>query len=377
LVWKVSNGFIQIMSVDSIQEFSPMKLSPTKIRFSAIAATVLVGFASLAATTAFAQETTPPMPKPAEQPAEKPIEQPVEKPIEQPAEAPAEQPAEKPVEQPAQNPAEAPQPQPQSQPQSQSQPQPLSQPQLPGDSSLNRLSFIGLAPNNTLVRFENRRLNIGKPIRVKGVDGNLVGIDFRPANGQLYGVTDTDTIYIIDPNTGAASKPVTLSSSVNKGQKSGLDFNPQRDLLRFNGSDDQNFSIDVDAGTATRQTNLAYIAGDPNAGKDPNVTAAAYDTNVAKAPATKLYGIDSALDVLVLQDPPATGQLKTIGNGLGVDFGVKGGFDIFTDAKGVNSAFAISGSTLYAIDLNAGTAKQVGTIPRNDFIGLAIANSTR
>jgi Domain of unknown function (DUF4394) len=79
----------------------------------------------------------------------------------------------------------------------------------------------------------------------------------------------------------------------------------------------------------------------------------------------------------VLQDPPATGQLKTIGNGLGVDFGAKGGFDIFTDAKGTNNAFAVSGSTLYAIDLNAGTAKQVGTIPRNDFIGLAIANSTR
>ncbi|WP_404784997.1 DUF4394 domain-containing protein [Altericista sp. CCNU0014] len=354
------------MSVDSIKELSPMK-----IRFSAIAATVLVGVASLAATVTVAQET--PMPQSAEQPVEQPAEQPVEQPVEQPAEAPqpqpAEQPAEQPVEQPAEQPAEAPQPQPAEQPES--------QPQLSGESRIDRFSFIGLAPNNTLVRFESRRLNIGKPIKVKRVDGNLVGIDFRPANGQLYGVTDTDMVYIIDPNTGVASKPVTLSSSANKGQKSGLDFNPQLDRLRFNGSDDQNFSIDVDAGTATRQTNLAYIAGDPNAGKDPNITAAAYDNNIAKAPATKLYGIDSALDVLALQDPPATGQLKTIGNGLGVDFGPKGGFDVFTDAKGTNNAFAVSGSTLYAIDLNAGTAKQIGTIPRNDLIGLAIANSTR
>jgi hypothetical protein len=238
--------------------------------------------------------------------------------------------------------------------------------------NMTRFSFIGLAANNTLVRFGSGRFNVTRSIKVRGIDGNLVGIDFRPANGMLYGITDTDNVYIIDPNTGTASKPVTLLMSANKGQKSGMDFNPQLDRLRFNGSDDQNFSINVDDGTATRQTNLAYVAGDRNAGKDPNVTAAAYDTNVAKAPSTKLFGIDSNLDVLVLQDPPATGQLRTIGNGLGVDFGPKGGFDIFTDTKGMNTAFAVSGSTLYTIDLAGGTAKRVATIPRSDLIGLAI-----
>jgi hypothetical protein len=324
------------MSVDSLKELFSMK-----IQFSAFAATVLVGCISLAATAALAQDT------PMSQPADQPVEQ-------QPTEQPAEQ-----------QPDEAPQLQPQS------------QPQLSGDPSISRFSFIGLAPNNKLVRFEGRRPNFVRPIRVRGVDGNLVGLDFRPANGQLYGVTDTDLVYIIDPNTGVASKPVPLSGSANKGQKSGLDFNPQLDRLRFNGSDDQNFSINVDDGTATRQTNLAYIASDSNVGKDPNITAAAYDNNVANAPTTKLYGIDSNLDVLVLQAPPASGQLQTIGNGLGVDFGPKGGFDIVTDAAGANTAFAVSGSTLYAIDLNAGTAKQVAIIPRNDFIGLAITNSIR
>jgi hypothetical protein len=240
---------------------------------------------------------------------------------------------------------------------------------------MTRFSFIGLAPNNTLVRFNSRGATLNRPIQVKGIDGNLIGIDVRPANGMLYGITDTDRVYVINPNTGAASRSVMLSLSANKGQKSGVDFNPQLDRLRLNGSDDQNFSIDVDAGTNTRQTNLAYIAGDRNAGKDPNVTAAAYDTNVAQAPATQLFGIDSGLDVLVLQNPPPTGQLTTIGNGLGIDFGPKGGFDIFTDAKGVNSAFAVSGSTLYTVDLKAGTAKKVASIPRSDSIGLVVTTA--
>jgi hypothetical protein len=344
LNWQASGSTEQTVAIDSIEsclliyKVKDTILMKTQFRtVSTIAAVVMLGFTGFAVNVAQAQET----------PAQ-PQDQPQEQPQDQPQDQPQEQPQDQQVE-------------------PQSQPMPESQ-----TVNSSRLSFIGLAPNNTLVRFGSGRSNGGRSIRVRGIDGNLVGIDFRPANGKLYGVTDTDMLYIVDPNTGVASNPVSLSSSANKGQRSGLDFNPQLDRLRFNGTDDQNFSINVDDGTATRQTNLAYVAGDRNAGKDPNITAAAYDTNVAKATSTKLFGIDSNLDVLVLQDPPATGQLKTIGKGLGIDFGPKGGFDIFTDAKGNNAAFAVSGSILYTIDLNGGTAKQVATVPRNDFIGLAI-----
>lgn len=240
----------------------------------------------------------------------------------------------------------------------------------------NNLSFIGLKPNNTIVHFRldpysRTGVKIVGGARVKGIDGNLQGIDFRPANGVLYGVTDTDKIYTIEPKSGVAKLVNPLSTSFDGGFQSGFDFNPVLDRLRAVGSNDQNFSINVDTGAATAQTTLAYVAGDRNFGKDPNLTAAAYTNNVAGATATKLYDIDYDLDVLVLQDPP-NGTLTTIGS-LGVNFAPIGGMDIVTDRSGRDSAFAISGSTLYRIDLNKGNARQIGTLNKS-FIGLAVTS---
>ena len=48
---------------------------------------------------------------------------------------------------------------------------------------------------------------------------------------------------------------------------------------------------------------LAYAAGDPNAGANPNVVGSAYTNNFAGATTTTLYGIDSDLDILVDPEP--------------------------------------------------------------------------
>lgn len=250
------------------------------------------------------------------------------------------------------------------------------------DRRMTRVSFIGLGPNNVLVPFNSNPRGSSKPIRVKGIDGNLQGIDFRPANGQLYGVTDTDKIYTINPNTGTAKLVRSLSTSFDGGFQSGADFNPALDRLRLVGSNDQNFSVNVDVDpSVTVQTTLAYIAGDPNVGKNPNITGAAYTNSQAGPPSppgvtpptrtTQLYDIDYDLDILVLQDPP-NGTLTTVGKGLGVNFAPIVGFDILTDAKGTNTGFAVSGPNLYTIDLTNGTAKRIGEAPRGDFIGLAV-----
>jgi hypothetical protein len=242
----------------------------------------------------------------------------------------------------------------------------------------NNLNFIGLKPNNTLVRFQLDRSNpsgvkIVGGVTVKGLDGNLQGIDFRPANNVLYGVTDTDKIYTIDPKSGVAKLANLLTPSFDGGFQSGFDFNPVLDRLRLVGSNDQNFSVNVDTGAATAQTTLAYVAGDRNFGKDPNLTAAAYTNNRAGATSTQLYDIDYDLDVLVLQDPP-NGTLTTVGS-LGVNFAPIGGMDIITDAAGRNSAFAISGSSLYRINLNKGNANKLGTINLG-FIGLVVTSQS-
>lgn len=226
---------------------------------------------------------------------------------------------------------------------------------------------IALAPNNILVPLDSRR-----SIRVTGVDGNLQGIDFRPANGKLYGVTDTDKIYIINPDTGAATFVKSLTTSFDGGFQSGFDFNPVPDRLRIVGSNDQNLRTNVDTGEVSVDKPLAYAVNDRNNGKNPNITAAAYTNNRAGATSTQMFVIDYDLDVLALQNPPNDGTLNTIGE-LGVNFDPIAGFDIVTDSKGANTAFAISGSSLYTINLSTGAATKVSNLRRGDFIGLAVA----
>ncbi|MBG1271654.1 DUF4394 domain-containing protein [Nostoc sp. WHI] len=231
------------------------------------------------------------------------------------------------------------------------------------------LRFIGLTSNNTLVNIDPSGFAFA--IQVKGIDGNLQGIDFRPANGLLYGVTDTDKVYTLNPRTGQATFVSLLSSSFNGGFQSGFDFNPVVDRLRIVGSNDQNLRTNADTGAVLVDTSLAYASGDVNAAVDSNVTGAAYINSVAGATSTQLYGIDYDLDVLVLQSPPNSGTLNTIGK-LGVNFAPTSGFDIFTDAQGKNTAYALSGSVLYTIDLSTGSATKIADVPKGNFIGLAV-----
>jgi len=90
------------------------------------------------------------------------------------------------------------------------------------------------------------------------------------------------------------------------------------------------------------------------------IAAIAYTSSVPDAPATKLFDIDSDLDVLAVQDPPNDGVLVTIGP-LGVDFDALAGFDIVTE-HGVDRAVAASRGVLYEIDLATGTARALGPI---------------
>lgn len=215
------------------------------------------------------------------------------------------------------------------------------------------VDLLGLTENNTLVRFDSNNPTSTSSFQVTGVTGTLLGIDRRPANNLIYGLTDTNNIYTINPSTGAANFVSTLSVPFTGGVISGVDFNPVPDRLRVVGGNDQNLRINVDTGAV-------IVDGTLNPG-DPNITAVAY-TNVDNDPATgtMLYDIDYVLDTLFIQNPPNNGTLVSVGS-LGVDFGSQVGFDIFTD-NGMNTAFAASGSTLYTINLATGAATPVNTI---------------
>lgn len=233
------------------------------------------------------------------------------------------------------------------------------------------VNLTGLTRDNTLVNFDSASPSSANFVQVTGVVGNLLGIDYRPADGQLYGLADSNNIYTIDANTGATTFASTLDVPLSVGALSGVDFNPVVDRLRVVGSNDTNFRINADTGTTVVDGNLAYATGDVNFGVNPNLTGAAYLNSFLGAPSpagvtpptrtTQLFDIDSNLDVLTLQNPPNAGTLVTIGS-LGIDFSPTGGFDIFADGNGGNTAYAASDSVLYTIDLATGAASSLGTI---------------
>jgi hypothetical protein len=223
------------------------------------------------------------------------------------------------------------------------------------------VTLVALGEDGALVVFAADHPDAVRRVEPAGVAGRLIGIDTRPADGRLYGLSAANDLYRIDPRTGAATSIGTLTVPFDGGARSGIDFNPQADRLRLVSADGQNLRAHPTLGATAVDRPLAYRAGDPNAGRRPRVTAAAYTNAVAGAATTKLLVIDADLDVLALQDPPNDGVLATVGP-LGVDFGPLGGFDIVTDAAGQDRAWAASGASLYTVDLATGRATAAGTI---------------
>jgi hypothetical protein len=222
-------------------------------------------------------------------------------------------------------------------------------------------ALVALLEGGQLAGFRADRPGEARPITPSGVRGKLIGIDTRPADGRLYGLTAGSDLYGIDPATGTCELVSTLTVPFDGGLSSGIDFTPQADRLRLVSAEGRNLRVNAGLGATAVDAPLAFERADPNAGRRPRVTASAYANNVAGAGTTRLFHIDAGLDLLVVQEPPNDGTLHTVGP-LGIDFGPLGGFDIVTDAAGTDHAYAASGKTLYAIDLTTGAASVRGAI---------------
>jgi hypothetical protein len=172
-------------------------------------------------------------------------------------------------------------------------------------------TLVALTGSGALLVFDAEHPEAAAGVAVHGESGTLVGIDLRPADRKLYGLTTTNEIYRIDPRTGEAKLLCSLTAPFDGGARSGIDFNPQADRLRLVSSEGQNLRVNVEIGATAVDRPLAYAPGDPNAGRRPGIAASAYDHPVAGATTTKLYEIDAARDVLVVQDPPNDGVLRT------------------------------------------------------------------
>ncbi|HWM87243.1 MAG TPA: DUF4394 domain-containing protein [Kofleriaceae bacterium] len=205
----------------------------------------------------------------------------------------------------------------------------------------------------------------------------VLGIDFRPATGELYALGSSQ-LYRLDAATGAATPigpPLALG-----GKELGFDFNPTVDRIRVVSGRGQNLRLHpVTGAVAGLDTDLAYDAADPGAGSPPRAVGAAYTNSFLGSTRTTLYDIDAERDVLVMQGSdggapvsPNTGTLFTVG-ALGVNASELAGIDI----AATGAAFAVlvpagdSAARLYVVNLATGALVSLGALPGADPIAAA------
>lgn len=186
---------------------------------------------------------------------------------------------------------------------------------------------------------------------LSGVDDlPLVGIDYRPGGGGLYGVGQRGTIYRIDDVSAAATKVGSLSTAL-EGEYFDIDFTPNGDALRVISGTGQNLHQPFDADGPQGAT----VADGPLSRR--NIAAAAYDDS------GRLIDIDTTRSQLLLQNPQ-TGKLQ--------DLGEPGAFPaISTPSNGLDivgdEAFAVVNlehvHTLFSVNPTDGTATKVGPFP--------------
>lgn len=204
-------------------------------------------------------------------------------------------------------------------------------------------------------------------VAISGLQTNEVihGIDLRPNTGEMYALGSMNRLYRINRTTGVATQVGPVFGTSLNGSSFGFDFNPTVDRIRVISDVDQNLRLHPDTGAvvATDGT-IAYAAGDPNFGTNPNAVHAAYTNSYAGALSTTLYVLDTGLDVLAIQNPANAGQLMTVGS-VGADITDLGGFDI-SGLTGFAYATVrdnnLGRSTFWRIDLATGQGTMIGEI---------------
>lgn len=204
---------------------------------------------------------------------------------------------------------------------------------------------------------------------------SLKGIDFRPVNGDLYGLGSDNVIYRVNTFTAIAKAegPQVATAVPLRGSFFGVDFNPAADRVRVVSDANQNLRYVPDGGAQ-----VAPPDADLNPG-DPNVVAAAYTNSSFSAtrPATTvLYTLDTNLDTINIQNLPNAGT-QTMPKPVDVNLGRDTQFDIAgADDQGYIATTPVGrlGARLLTVDITTGKTQDLGRIGRvgSRITGLAV-----
>jgi len=222
--------------------------------------------------------------------------------------------------------------------------------------------LVGLTSANQITRFDAMTPGVSTRVAITGLAAGdrFVGLDLRPSNNTLYGVTVSNNIYTINEFTGVASFVAALSSPVlTAGLSWGFDFNPVADYaggssLRLIGAGGGNYAINVNTGAVTTATSVPT-----------GFTGAAYtNSNTTGAPAsTGLYYLNSATNTLGFAATAFNNPTITTVGSLGVDVLSANGFEILGNGMAYAALNIDNGSLatgLYSINLTTGAATLMG-----------------
>ncbi len=257
--------------------------------------------------------------------------------------------------------------------------------QTQGDPDLkpDRLTAYITTDQNQLISFNVRRP--GELLSIRNITGlptgvSLVGIDFRPKTGDLYGVGSNSVVYRVNPQTaiavaenvapGTPPTDVPFTPGLN-GTKFGIDFNPAPDAIRVVSDARQNLRLSPDAGT------VLGVDGNLNPGM-PEVVGAAYTKSTFSftqpaASSVQLYVLDRAQNQVCLQSPPNAGTL-TMCQPLDVRLGRDTGWDIAgpNDVGYLTTNDRPGRPSLYTVDETTGEANKIGRIGGRRLSGLTV-----
>lgn len=234
--------------------------------------------------------------------------------------------------------------------------------------------LIALTENNGLISF-----NSGLPQQLctnasfNGLQGSetVLGIDMRPADRNVYALTDAGRLYTVNAATGTVAFKATLSASPMdasqpfQGLDGGnitVDVSPVADGLRVLSSNGMNLRVVFDTGETFTDDQLNPAGS--------SVTAAAYTNSFAGTGTSTLYVLDTANDRLLIQgrapSTPNMGILQPVGPlGISGDVQALAGLDINAVNNTAFAALNVGSATssdLYRINLLSGAATRLGSI---------------
>jgi len=244
------------------------------------------------------------------------------------------------------------------------------------DAGGHKLSFFNSATPGTVTGT--------KALTGLNANENILAIDRRPKNNNLYAITNQNRLLLVDRNTGACTAVgAPFAVALTDPTLVGMDFNPAADAIRV-VSGAQNFAVNPDTGVATAATDLTFTAGDPHEGETPNVAAAGYTRNVNDGGAPRLYVYSNK--VLASQgfalDGGTTGgfnggQLSTLAdleyNGTNT---TDHSFDVVGDDIALLTLTTANGRRLYQLDLTNGALRYgylIGQVAAADEVVAGVA----